>query len=327
MYDYGLSTLEQYDLTAESTSRTRGALLCRTEKGLVILREFKGTEKKLLKQQELLLKIRGQGGAVDCYIPNKEENLISRDKDGIPYTLQYWYEGRECDTRSKDDIFKSVRTLAELHEKMKLPVSDVYSAPLLDHEYRRHNQELKKIRSFIRKKGKACSFESLYLSAVEEFLEQGELALEELEHSAYKELRQSAIEAGDVCHGEYNQHNVLMTAQGTAVTNFEHWGFDIQITDLYRFMRKILEKYNWDIRLGQEMLRTYGRVKTISREEWKNMQIRFRYPEKFWKLSNYYYTHKKTWVSAKNTEKLQNLLEQKESWRHFCEECFKTYPF
>ena len=55
MYDYGLSTLEQYGLTAESTARTRGGLLCHTEKGLVIVKEFKGTEKKLQKQQELLL--------------------------------------------------------------------------------------------------------------------------------------------------------------------------------------------------------------------------------------------------------------------------------
>ena len=46
MYDYGLSTLEQYGLTAESTARTRGGLLCHTEKGLVIVKEFKGTGKK-----------------------------------------------------------------------------------------------------------------------------------------------------------------------------------------------------------------------------------------------------------------------------------------
>ena len=83
MYDYGLSTLEQYGLTAESTARTRGGLLCHTEKGLVIVKEFKGTEKKIQKQQELLLQIQSQGGKVDCYIPNQEENLVSRDRDGI----------------------------------------------------------------------------------------------------------------------------------------------------------------------------------------------------------------------------------------------------
>ena len=28
LYDYGLGTLSQYDLTAERSARTRGALLC-----------------------------------------------------------------------------------------------------------------------------------------------------------------------------------------------------------------------------------------------------------------------------------------------------------
>ena len=78
----------------------------------------------------------------------------------------------------------------------------------------------------------------------------------ELRESDYAGLRKEAIEQGKVCHGEYNQHNVLMLKPGTAVTNFEHWGFDVQISDLYRFMRKILEKYSWDVRIGMEMLRT-----------------------------------------------------------------------
>lgn len=45
MYDYGLSVLEQYGLNALSSGRVRGALLCRTERGPVILREFHGSEK------------------------------------------------------------------------------------------------------------------------------------------------------------------------------------------------------------------------------------------------------------------------------------------
>ncbi len=94
MYDYGLSTLEQYSLTLLSTVRTRGALLCRTEEGLFILKEFKGTEKKLRKQQELLETLEEAGCRVDAYFANKEGNLVSRDKDGIPYTLQHWYEGK-----------------------------------------------------------------------------------------------------------------------------------------------------------------------------------------------------------------------------------------
>ena len=322
MYDYGLSILEQYGLNAESSARTRGALLCRTEKGLVIIREFGGTEKKLQKQQELLEKLSEQGCLVDCYIPNQEGALVTRDRDGIPYTIQQWYEGRECDTRSREDIFRSIRMLAQIHAKMQMPVVEFYVEPSLEDEYQRHNQELKKIRSFIRKRGASSPFEKIYLATVEDFLRDGEEAYAALRESGYQELRRKAETEGEVCHGEYNQHNVLILKSGTAVTNFEHWGFDTQMADLYRFMRKILEKYNWDVRFGKDMLKAYHEIKPVSKEEWKNLKIRFSYPEKYWKLANYYYTHRKTWISVKNTEKLQNLIRQREAWKRYCASFF-----
>ena len=322
MYDYGLSILEQYGLNAESSARTRGALLCRTEKGLVIIKEFGGTEKKLQKQQELLEKLSEQECLVDCYISNQEGALVAKDRDGIPYTIQQWYEGRECDTRSREDIFRSIRMLAQIHAKMQMPVVEFYVEPSLEDEYQRHNQELKKIRSFIRKRGASSPFEKIYLATVEDFLRDGEEAYAALRESGYQELRQKAETEGEVCHGEYNQHNVLILKSGTAVTNFEHWGFDTQMADLYRFMRKILEKYNWDVRFGKEMLKAYHEIKPVSREEWINLKIRFSYPEKYWKLANYYYTHRKTWISVKNTEKQQNLIRQREAWKRYCASFF-----
>ena len=327
MYDYGLSTLEQYSLTVLSTVRTRGALLCRTEEGLFILKEFKGTEKKLKKQQELLETLAEAGCRVDAYIANKEGNLVSRDKDGIPYTLQHWHEGRECDTRSEEDILRSVCTLAQMHTFMKLPLVEDYMEPSLEDIYQRHNQELRKIRKFIRKKGASCSFEKLYLATVEAYLEKGDRALTLLKESEYPLLRQKAMEEGCVCHGEYNQHNVLILKDGVAVTNFRHWGFDIQMTDLYRFMRKLLEKYNWDTALGEEMLGIYNEERHISREEWINLKIRFLYPEKYWKLANHYYTGKKSVISGKSVEKLDTLISQREIWGAFPEKCFRRYPF
>lgn len=327
VYDYGLSILEQYGLKAESTIRTRGALLCHTQKGLLILREFTGSEKKLEKQQELLLALTEKGMRVDNFLVNQEGALISRDKDEIPFTLQNWYEGRECDTKSREDIQKSVRTLGKLHTVMKLPPEEQYREKSLKEIYVRHNQEIRKIRKFIRKKGACGVFEKEFLASVEWFIKRGEEALALLEDSGYEDLRKEAWEAGEICHGEYSQHNVLMARGGTAVTNFGHWSFDIQMSDLYRFMRKILEKYNWDLSLAQEMLRAYHHLRPISREEWRNLQVRFHYPEKYWKLANYYYSHNKAWISEKNTQKLKNLIKQREIWENFSEKCFGIYPF
>ena len=329
LYDYGLSTLAQYELTADRSARTRGALLCYTSQGLLILREFHGSEKKLKKQQELLLHLKECGMNTDYFLQNTQESLVSKDKDQMAFTLQHWYEGRECDTKSRDDIIKSVRTLARLHILMKMEPVEEYRERSLRDEYLRHNQELRKIRKFIRKKGASSVFEKDYLASVEWFLQRAQYAVELLDETEYDSLREKVWREGQVCHGEYNQHNVLMLKgddETAAVTNFGHWNFDIQMADLYRFMRKILEKYNWNLNLAQEMLREYHRIRPISKAEWQNLRVRFTYPEKYWKLANYYYSHKKVWISEKNVEKLQNLIRQRENWKDFAQKCFEVYP-
>ena len=57
------------------------------------------------------------------------------------------------------------------------------------------------------------------------------------------------------------------------------------------------------------------------------MHIRFLYPEKYWKLANYYYSHNKDWISEKNTQKLKKLTGQKEAWQNFGAKCLENYPF
>ena len=327
MYDFGLSTLDQYGLTAQSSYRTRGALVCRTEKGLLIIREFHGSETKLQLQQQLLKILLTEGKKVDTFLENQTGTLVTCDKDNIPYTVQTWYEGRECDTKSREDILKGVETLALLHKSMKMPFQKFYAARSLEEEYIRHNQELRKIRKYIRKKGASEEFEKDYLANVQWFLEKGEKALEKLRQSDYPDLQKKVSEEGTVCHGEYNQHNVLLGRNFTAVTNFGHFVFDIQMADLYCFMRKILEKSSWNQALARKMLDSYHKIKPITPSDWKNLEIRFTYPEKYWKLANYYFSHNKAWISGKNTEKQKKIILQRDLWGGFPEKCFGKYPF
>lgn len=85
LYDYGLGTLAQYELTADRSARTRGALLCYTAQGLLILREFHGSEKKLEKQQELLMRLQENGINTDffCGIIRKVWSVKIRLNKGL----------------------------------------------------------------------------------------------------------------------------------------------------------------------------------------------------------------------------------------------------
>ena len=80
MYDYGLSVLSHYGLTASGTMRVRGALLCHTEQGDKLISEFGTAEEKLeqlvrpLRKAGFIESVRGAGGG---YVLAKPADSIS----------------------------------------------------------------------------------------------------------------------------------------------------------------------------------------------------------------------------------------------------------
>lgn len=328
MYNCGVGVIEQYGLTAQNMYRGRGALLCMTEEGLKILREFGGAHNKLAMQRELQEHIAEAGfPATDRILVNQEGGLISPDSEGVPYYVRNWFHGRECDTKSKSDVLKGALELARLHKVMHLPTALEYTRESFLTECTRHNAEIRRVRKFILKKRRKNPFEDRMLACMNAFLEQGEAAVEELKASDYETLREEALLEGCICHGEYNQHNIIITEGGTAVTNFGRWNFDVQVTDLYQYLRKIMEKHNWDVRLGSQILSAYDREKPLGRSEWKNLYIRLLYPWKFWKLVNFYAGNNKVWISGKNMEKLGQIVEQRENWQNFIKKLFSDSFF
>ena len=177
---------------------------------------------------------------------------------------------------------------------------------------------MKKIYEFIRKRKRKTGFESLFLKEYDRFAQQAKAATWELEQSDYGELYQSSLKLGQLCHGNYNQHNVYFLGRRQIFTsNFEKCGYDIQINDLYQFVRKIMEKQEWSPQTGDQMLDAYSRERPLDDREIAYLKIRLSYPEKFWKVANQYYNCRKSCASWKSMEKLEKLVFQEEKRRIF----------
>lgn len=323
MYDRGLWILEQYGLTAVSSCKGRGVLLYETQEGWVSIKPFCGTSQKLEQQYLMMERVRKSGFLyLDFLKRNLQGELLAKDKEENSYVVREWYTGRECDTRSTADILRAVRIMARLHQTMHMEVTPEYVRESLTNECRRHNTEMRKIRKFIQKRQKKNAFEMKLLSSMERFLQCGEKMVLELKESDYEGLRQEHLDAGSICHGEFNQHNLLFADQKDIVTNFDKWGYDIQTADLYHFMRKILEKHNWNVALGAAMIEQYQKIRPLNAKELNDLRLRLSYPWKFWKLVNHYSNHNKVWISGKNVEKLEQLQNQYENWQYFLKTTF-----
>ena len=108
-------------------------------------------------------------------------------------------------------------------------------------------------------------------------------------------------------------------------TNFEKFKRDVQVEDLYYFLRKVMEKQGWKVRLGDNMLNAYSAIRPLSGDEIEYLKIRLIYPEKFWKVANSYYHSNKAWISAKSIEKLDMAIRQTEEKKRFLEEIFSFH--
>jgi CotS family spore coat protein len=310
MNDRALKVLEQYDLELISSRRGRGSYILETTQGLRILSDYTGTEGRALFQNSVMNTVRSGGYEhVDLILPNKEGGLMVRDREENRYVVRHWYIGRECDTSNESEVLTAVENLARLHRLMHVPrdetASTGFTAPAPADELHAQNAELRKIRSFVRKRAEKCDFERLLLQSFDHYYEQAS------EAEALAAYHLDCAAPGDaVCHGDYNQHHVLICGYEIATTDFDCCKYDIQINDLYRFMRKILEKHDWNQRLGMRMLERYHAERPIPPQERSLLYIRMLYPEKFRKLANHYYGSSKAWISGRYLEKLEKLNRQ-----------------
>lgn len=325
MKEYDLNVLEQYEIEVNATKKVRDAILCETDKGLLLLKETIDSEKKIPVLEALATQMINRGyEQVDNLFINKEGNFVSESEDGTHYILKKWYVGRECDVKRELEVLDATRNLGRIHLLMKNSDMDwkLFVGSDLREEYRRHNRELRKIRQFMRNKTAKNQFENMALKHFREMYMWAEYADRKLTNSTYKRLREKSIEEGTIIHGDYNYHNLIITQRGIATTNFEHACLDVQLADLYYFMRKVLEKYHWSIELGRAMLRAYQEIKPLEDAEKEYLCIRFIYPEKFWKVMNSYYHSNKAWISEKNVEKLSIAISQIEEKKQFLKSIF-----
>ena len=189
-------------------------------------------------------------------------------------------------------------------------------------EMLRHNREMKKVRSFIRKRVVKNEFEALYLKHFEAMYEKACAITAAMEQSGCMQIYEKNVAENRMMHGDYNYHNILILPGDTAITNFEHMRIGIQVQDLYYFLRKAMEKYRWKQKLGVGIIRAYERQRRLEPGEWEYLGLQLAYPEKFWKTASSYCRSNKAWLPEKSVEKLELAVNQEEEKTNFLKTIF-----
>lgn len=325
MNDRAVSVLDNYEFEVIRTQKSRNAILCETDQGWVILKEYRGPAARLEIMEKLLAAI-AQNGFVraEKLLKNKEGAFVCMDQEQIPYIVKTWPGGHECSLKDGQECREAVATLARLHKAMCLPALAAecrQNTPGLAAEYDKRNRELKRVRRFLREKGQKTAFEIFLQQNFDPFLEEALAVTEQVKAYGPVLGAENAGETGSFCHGDYSHHN-LLGQNGFSVINFEKYALDSQMRDLYLFLRKLLEKTNWSAPMARGLLDVYNREKKLTAQDTLQLYYRFAYPEKFWKIVNFYFNNGKAWIPGRNMEKLEKLMSQNTAKKAFLEQTF-----
>jgi len=317
--DKAVNVLEQYDMTVNRTFKGRGTIICDTDQGMRVLKEYRGRTEKL----ELLFHLQGKlkdSLRTDTLIRTKEGALFVKDIDNSVYILEEQVEGKECSYKNEEDIVKACGAMAKLHLKFMTPQSEkICMMPVFFYadEMERHTIECKRVRNYLRKLHNKTEFERALLKEYDYFLEKAVAVTRRAREESQAEYEAYVNSNGLYCHGDYQYHNVIFGKGSggayTGIVNLEHFAHDAGARDFYLLFRKISEKCDWSLDMAQSMLDAYQNRRVFPPIEWRSLCLRLEYPEKFWKIINFYYNSRKSWMPNRNYDKLESLIRQEKN--------------
>ena len=335
MNDKAVNVLDQYDMSINRTFKGRGTIICDTNKGMCVLKEYKGRTEKL----ELLWQLQkrlGDSIKTDLLIRNKEGGLYVRDLDGSVYILEEQVEGRECSYRSEEDVVKAFDAMAKLHLKFMLPTvqssqpadKTLYTMPIyfFADEMEKHTIECRHVRNYLRKLRSKTAFERALLKEYDYFLNKAIDVTNQAKEESKAEYEAYIHSNGLYSHGDYQYHNVLFGKNNagayTGIINLERFAHDTGARDFYLLFRKISEKCDWSMDMAARMVDAYQNRRVLPPIEWRSLCLLLAYPEKFWKIINFYYNSRKSWIPNRNYEKLEGLIRQEKNKEKLLQKLF-----
>ncbi len=304
MEDKQEKVLSLYNLKVKNSYRTRGAFVLETGQGLMLLREHSYIGGHFLFENRIKEALFEAGMEMtDRVIKTGDGKDFAELETGEKYVITRWFYGEECNLRNEKTVREAAENLGKMHRILaNFPAGDEYIQEPEAKRLERHSREMKRVFAYMKSKKQKNEFEIFAMDCFPAFYENG-MEAEEM-------LKGLETVSDKVCHGDYNYHNVLFTSRGIATTCFNKACRGEPLMDLYYFLRKTMEKNNWETSIGEAALNGYEKQMSLGEEGNRFLYVMLRYPEKYWKLLNQYYNRKKSWLSGRNMEKLIGVKEQ-----------------
>ena len=319
MYNQTEIILAQYDLEIRQITKGRGYIVCDTDQGTKLLCPFKGSKEKGEWIKSYLDTLVVRGYMVERIFPNQKGEAVTEDElTGERFWLKEAIRGVELDTAHFGEMIEGAAVLARYHQCAAMVAMEEPGIGVVDvaQTYLRHAKELIKVKNYIKTKKKKMAFEQIYMQHFAQMHKTAEQSCDIL----CGQRVEGSLKL--VCHGDCTQHNMVFSGGGWRLIHFENVVYSLAVWDLSTYLRKMMEKNEWNQELGKAILDEYQRVRVMPEEEYESLGGLLLFPEKFWKVANHYMSSNKAWIPEKDVEKLKKVMEQEALRLKFVENLF-----
>lgn len=305
--------LDQYDIQVKDIFKSRDAFIVVTNQGLKALKPVVLHSERINFIYDLQLLLEKKGLHIDR-INKTKDNTLFATFDDKKYILKNWVKGREVYLNDSQEVIEAIKVLGKIHNDGRVTdIKESYcqydkTASLIE-IFDKHTKELIRVRNRIRKLRRWSDFDIMYLNSFDYFFEQACRVFKKCD-TIIMEAAKLYDENKVVVHGQYNHHNIILDRNRICIFNFEYATYNLPCTDLYHMMRKVLEKNDWEYCIGKSMFDEYNKINPLHTAEKKVINLLFEYPEKYWKISNYYANLNRAWKPKQTLVKLKKLNHQ-----------------
>jgi len=309
-----LNVMEKYDFEVHNFSKARNAYKIETDKGNICLKKIKHKHKEHNVNLQVKELIHNNFPNTSKFIYTKKGLSFVRINKLVFYATE-WINGNECNMDSISEAENCSKLLAQFHiatnnfNTKNYPLKNniknlpkIFSSNLNDLEIFKKVINRKKIKS---------EFDLKYLSNVENFYNLGMSLIRLLNNSEYYKLSKTAIENKTICHDDFYCQNIIKEEDNYYIIDFDGILIDLQINDLGEFIRKLMNKteYQWNFDKALLIINAYNSINKLSKNEYEVMIALILFPHKFWKLGKKRYLKNKNWNESKFLMKLNKLIQ------------------
>ena len=233
--------------------------------------------------------------------------------------LNRWIDSRSCNYKDLEELKLATETLGILHNKSEGFSLNKFMKPRVGwfswiNVFETRCNEILDFKKRIYQKAYKTEFDEIYLNNLDEEIERGKKAIEELKRNRYVEIMEKEVLKRGFCHHDYAYHNVLINKNKEInIIDFDYCILDTHIHDLSSLLIRAMKDGGWSKEKARVILNAYSKVHSLFDEEVKLMKGFIGFPQGFWQIGLQKYWEQQPWGEEVLINKLNKYLSDREN--------------